>query len=186
MKKRDALTSQTKQNLVDAFWVLYCETRIEKITVKDITAKAGYNRGTFYEYFKDVYDVLEHIEQSLIPTIHELPPIWIGSEMRGVPMHAFFDLYEKNNHYYAVLLGDNGDPAFASKLKNTIKPVLMEAFSHTPLGSTKEFDYMLEYTLSAMIGVMSYWFRQPDRLPTAELHALIDKLTQEGIMRQIT
>lgn len=46
----------------------------EKITVKDITNKAGYNRGTFYEYFTDVYDVLNYIEDSLIPTLEELPP----------------------------------------------------------------------------------------------------------------
>lgn len=76
MKKQpDITSSQTRQNLIDAFWSLYCEKRIEKITVKEITQKAGYNRGTFYEYFTDVYDMLEQIEQSLIPTIEELPPI---------------------------------------------------------------------------------------------------------------
>lgn len=69
MKKQSEVTAQTKQNLVGAFWSLYCEKRIEKITVKEITLKAGYNRGTFYEYFTDVYDVLEQIEKSLIPTI---------------------------------------------------------------------------------------------------------------------
>ena len=58
MKKQPQITAQTKQNLIEAFWSLYCEQRIEKITVKDITNKAGYNRGTFYEYFTDVYAVL--------------------------------------------------------------------------------------------------------------------------------
>jgi len=59
MKKREHITRQTKQNIVDAFWELYCEKRIEKITIKDITIKAGYNRSTFYEYFNDSYEVLE-------------------------------------------------------------------------------------------------------------------------------
>jgi len=36
MSKRVEITSQTKQNIIDAFWALYCEKRIEKITVKDI------------------------------------------------------------------------------------------------------------------------------------------------------
>ena len=31
MKKREHITRQTKQNIVDAFWELYCEKRIEKI-----------------------------------------------------------------------------------------------------------------------------------------------------------
>ena len=50
MRKREEITAQTKQNIIDAFWALYCEKRIEKITVRDITNKAGYNRGTFYEF----------------------------------------------------------------------------------------------------------------------------------------
>ena len=162
MNKRTEITSQTKQNLIDAFWTLYCEMRIEKITVKDITNRAGYNRGTFYEYFKDAYDVLEYIESSLIPTIHELPPISIGSGMHGMPMNTFFELYEKNNKYFSVLLGDNGDPAFASKLKNSIKPLIIKELTNESDFVNKELDYILEYTLSAMIGIMSYWFRQPD------------------------
>jgi len=185
MNKRIEIKSQTKQNLIDAFWALYCEIKIEKITVKDITNRAGYNRGTFYEYFKDVYDVLEYIENSLIPTLSELPPISIGLEIRGMPMNAFFELYEKNNKYYAVLLGDGGDPAFASKLKNSIKPMIMKELAKEPVADQTELDYILEYTLSAMIGIMSYWFRQPDKLPNVKLHELVNKLMEQGVMKQL-
>ncbi|MHB1394173.1 MAG: TetR/AcrR family transcriptional regulator [Clostridia bacterium] len=185
MNKRIEIKSQTKQNLIDAFWTLYCEKRIEKITVKDITNRAGYNRGTFYEYFKDVYDILEHIENSLLPTLNELPPISIRSEMLGMPMDAFFELYKNNNKYYSVLLGDSGDPSFASKLKNSIKPIIMKEFTNEPDVNEKELDYILEYTLSAMIGIMSYWFRQKDKLPNVKLHELITKLMEQGVMKQL-
>lgn len=185
VNKRKEMTSQTKQNLIDAFWILYCETRIEKITVKDITTKAGYNRGTFYEYFKDVYDVLEYIESSLMPTLDELPPILIGSEIRGMPMNTFLELYEKNNKYYSVLLGDNGDPAFASKLKNSIKPLIMQEFANEPEYVRQNLGYILEYTLSAMIGIMSYWFRQENRLSNDKLHDLINNLMEHGVMKQL-
>lgn len=36
MSKRVEIKAQTKQNIIDSFWSLYCEKRIEKITVKDI------------------------------------------------------------------------------------------------------------------------------------------------------
>lgn len=67
MKNNKEIISNTKQDLIDAFWYFYCNKRIEKITIKEITLKAGYNRSTFYEYFIDIYDVLEQIESSLIP-----------------------------------------------------------------------------------------------------------------------
>lgn len=185
MKKRPEVTEQTKQNLLDAFWSLYCEKRIEKITVKDITNKAGYNRGTFYEYFKDVYDVLDHIENSLIPTLDELPPVLTPSITLGMPLEQFFELYKQNRKYYSVLLGEKGDPAFAGKLKNSIKPMIMKIFDDKPRVDRKELDYILEYTLSAMIGIMSYWFTQEDALTNDKLHELIKRLTEEGVMKQL-
>jgi len=182
MKKQPEVTAQTRQNLIDAFWSLYCEKRIEKITVKEITNKAGYNRGTFYEYFTDVYDVLEQIEQSLIPTLEELPPINMQNENMGMPLNMFMKLYEENSKYYSVLLGDNGDPSFASKLKNATKPTLKQAFCNDNIDPV-EFDFVLEYILSSMIGIMSYWFRQNKVLPAEKLIALIGELTQNGVQK---
>jgi AcrR family transcriptional regulator len=186
MKKQPAVTAHTKQNLIDSFWSLYCEKRLEKITVKEITQKAGYNRGTFYEYFTDVYDVLEQIEQSLIPTIEELPPIVMPNKNIDMPFGMFMSLYEKNNKYYSVLLGDNGDPAFASKLKNSTKPIIKQAFVDNNKLDTIEFDFVLEYVLSAMIGIMSYWFRQNKVLPAEKLVALIYELMENGVMNTVS
>ncbi len=186
MKKKPEVTAQTRQNLIDAFWTLYCEKRIEKITIKEITQKAGYNRGTFYEYFTDVYDVLESIESSLIPTLDELPPVSTTTGTLGMPLDMFLKLYKQNNQYYSVLLGDNGDPAFASKLKNSIKPTIMEVFVGKNDVNQKELDYILEYTLSAMIGIMSYWFKQQtDDITSDKLFELIYRLMEQGVMKQL-
>jgi len=184
MNKRSEIVAQTKQNIMDAFWSLYCERRIEKISVRDITNKAGYNRGTFYEYFSDVYDVLEQIENLLIPTLNELPPVSTPIGSFGMPLDAFLDLYKQNRKYYSVLLGENGDPAFASKLKNTVKPVIMNFFETNQEVNKSELDYILEYTLAAMIGLMSYWYQQPEPLATEDLHDLIVRLMEQGVTEQ--
>jgi len=185
MKKQPQVTAQTKQNLIDAFWSLYCEKRIEKITVKEITQRAGYNRGTFYEYFTDVYDVLEQIEESLIPSADELPQIIISNQTMGIPLDMFMALYEKNSRYYSVLLGDKGDPAFASKLKNSTKPIIKQALNGQYNIDSIELDFALEFVLSAMIGIMSYWFRQDKILPAEKLVALIYDLMENGVVKRI-
>ena len=46
MKKQPHITEQTKNNLRIAFWSLYAQKPIEKISIKEITELAGYNRGT--------------------------------------------------------------------------------------------------------------------------------------------
>ena len=185
MKKQPAITEQTKQNLMDAFWSYYARKKIEQITVKQITEKAGYNRGTFYEYFSDVYDVLEQIENALIPKIDELPPLQNpASETGMVQLNLFIKLYEKNNRYYAVLLGENGDPAFAGKLKRAVKPMLGAAFFSDGI-SRVETDYLLEIMLSAMIGILGYWFEQNQNLPAEKLIALVYDFMSGKMMQSL-
>jgi len=185
MNKRTEITTQTKQNILDAFWDIYCEKRIESITVKEITNRAGYNRGTFYEYFLDVYDVLDNIENSLIPSINELPPISTTTGMFGAPIDVFLSIWEQNAKYYSVLLGDKGDPAFASKLKNSIKPIIMTSLKDKPNSDPEDMEYVLEYTLSAMIGVMSYWFTKEEASDRDKLFKLIHKLMEDGVMKHL-
>jgi len=69
MKKQPEITERTKAILTDAFWQLYCQKDIHNISVKEITDKGGFNRSTFYQYFTDVYDVLNQIEDSLIDCV---------------------------------------------------------------------------------------------------------------------
>ncbi len=84
-----------------------------------------------------------------------------------------------------VLLGESGDPAFASKLKDSIKPTIMRIFINEAPVARMELDYILEYTLSAMIGIMSYWFKQTEPIANEKLHELIHRLMEQGVMRQL-
>lgn len=185
MKKQLEVTAQTRQNLIDAFWSIYCEKRIEKISVKEITLRAGYNRGTFYEYFTDVYDVLEQIENAMIPDLDELPPVHRPTKEVGLPLDMFIRMYRQHSKYYGVLLGDNGDPSFQRRIKNAIRPLLKMSAGISGFPDDGELDYILEYTLSAMIGILSYWFRQPASIPAEKLIALMYDLMQNGVTEKL-
>ncbi|MBP3965082.1 TetR/AcrR family transcriptional regulator [Paenibacillus lignilyticus] len=189
MKKQLQLTLQTKQNLTDAFWTLYCTKRIEKISIKEITTRAGYNRGTFYEYFKDVYDVLEQIENNLLarlqhlmipPTLTPVPPMDIS-----IPVGILFQLFEELGDYFIVLLGDQGDPAFLSKVKASFKPLLQAKLMAEGITPGYELDYTIEFTLNAMIGILNYWFSQQARPTLDQLFVLMNELMNEGVLKKI-
>ena len=185
MSKHIERKSSTKQHLIDAFWTLYCQKPISTITVKSIVEKAGYNRSTFYEYFLDVYDVLEVIESSLLPSREKLPPMPLNQVEQPVPLDFFIKNYLDNSRYYVVLLGDKGDPAFQTKIKNSVKPVLREMLQQNGSINPSEFDYILEFVLSAMIGVMGYWFAQEKTISFEKLISLMYGLCQQGPFEQI-
>ncbi|RXI96634.1 TetR/AcrR family transcriptional regulator [Anaerobacillus alkaliphilus] len=185
MKKNSAVTAQTKQNLLDAFWDLYCTTRIEKITIKEITKRAGYNRSTFYEYFTDVYDVLEQLENSLIAKLQELPIQQLSAPGDPFQLQALVNMYSQHSRYLMVLLGDHGDPAFQGKIKASMKPMIKEILVARGAKDGFELDYTLEYALSAMIGILSYWFNQENGPTIEKLMELLAELSSEGVMRKL-
>ena len=187
MKKQPELTAQTKQNLMEAFWQLYCKEGKGKVSVKEITAIAGYNRSTFYEYFTDVYDVLEQIENSLLPSPQDLPPLKLDiSSATPLPIDTVINIYEKNRKYFVVLLGENGDPSFQSKLKRSVKDMLKNKLVTEGIGDNFELDFTLEYILSAMIGVLSYWFSLDTIPPRDRLLELMYELTHNGVTHKLT
>ena len=47
--------------LAESFKELVAVTPVEKITIKEITDKAGVIRPTFYNHFQDKYELLEWI-----------------------------------------------------------------------------------------------------------------------------
>lgn len=172
MPSRHEVSVQTRQNLMDAFWEIFTHKRLEKITVREVTSRAGYNRGTFYAYFSDVYDVLEQIEASLLPDLSDMPPLERSDIDAMLSADSFIKFYENGKKYYPVLLGDNGDPVFARKMKNGIKSKLLERLDEWEKQDVK-VDYALELMLSAMIGILTYWFGNDENLPKEELVKLV-------------
>ena len=47
--------------LAESFKELVLEKLVEKITIKEITDRAGVTRVTFYNHFQDKYELLEWI-----------------------------------------------------------------------------------------------------------------------------
>lgn len=56
-EKQPQITEQTKRQSAQPSGRFYSSKPIDKITIKEITDLAGYNRGTFCLYYKDVYDI---------------------------------------------------------------------------------------------------------------------------------
>jgi AcrR family transcriptional regulator len=181
MKHNPEIAAQTRQNLMDAFWNLYSKEGIDKVSVREIASKAGYNRSTFYEYFTDVYDVLEQIEASLLPDIEKHQNI-IRNAGPHLPLKHFTKLYSQNKKYFVVLLGKNGDPAFQEKIKNVYK-ALARPFLQSLGADDFRLECTLEYAMSAMLGVMTYCFAREENPDIEKMVQLLWSLMNDGVMK---
>lgn len=173
MNKNPIRTAETKEKLRNAFWELYSIKKIEDIKVKEITDKAGFNRGTFYIYYKDVYEVLENIQQEIFSDLNEnfegLLDFIRNPENPSEGLLKFIQLFEKYHKYMTVLLGETGNPYFTHKLKETIKSIFYRKFNLSLVLDQVKLNYILEYIISAQLGLITYWFKRDKDMPIEQV-----------------
>lgn len=186
--KQPAITEQTKTNLRQAFWQLYEQMPIRKITVKQITDLAGYNRGTFYLYFKDVYDLLDDIESKVLQVIEGmmeglLPPDGTfadACQLRGAPgfeaaMTPLAQTVQIYGKYARVLLSDRGDPEFKARFKEIVWPPLKRTLPLKRTHSPKEERVAKEYCMAGLIAAICAWLEEDDPLPVDAFISLLSE-----------
>ena len=65
-RMEDRRVRRTRAQLRTAFTSLMAEKPINQITVRELADRADVNRGTFYTHYRDIYDMLEQVEQELL------------------------------------------------------------------------------------------------------------------------
>ncbi len=172
MKKQPEITEKTKQTFIHVFCELYIQKPIEKISIQEISNKAGYNRSTFYQYFTDIYELLDCVETNIMNYIHELSQNEnCTTEASGSQSIVY--LFEEKGNYLEALLGDYGSIRFLERLKKEILSDQPTSFAEkdSPL-----LPYLMEFQINTPISLFRLWQRRKKDLPSEELIELIQTL----------
>ncbi|URZ07865.1 TetR/AcrR family transcriptional regulator [Clostridium felsineum] len=171
---------QTLTNLVNSFVSIYEKKDINKITIKEITDKAGYNRGTFYMYFKDVYDILQHIENDLFTTFDNLMESLNTETLSNEEILKYaIDIFNKNGEQCSLLLSPRGDPNFTILYKEKLKKYLSHKIKKNNSFSEKYSDFILEFFIAGIINCIFLW-HQSHPFPVHDLLFLLNELIENG------
>lgn len=172
MKKQPHITEQTRENLRQAFWDLYAIRPIERIPVREICEHAGYNRATFYLYYHDVYEVLAEIEDQIMTALEVfLHSRLLGAEKLDFSQHMGIILQMARDFqpYMEVLLGDEGDPAFAARLKEALSPLVDRFVLPEEELSAQERQILMEFYLSGLLAAIRTWLAEDNPMPIDRL-----------------
>lgn len=178
----------TRQKLTEAFWKLYQERPISKITVKEIAERCGVGRGTFYNHFQDVYAILEEIEQELSVSLNAL-----CEQVRGQALgltdfnRVLYDCYsdETMREYVRLLVLEHRDPFFAQDYTNTLKKLLYEVCVDVDEEEcTSKEKLVLDGAISAVVNLLLNCICTT--MDIQEINELILGFMQNGIYVTLT
>ena len=148
----DVARSKTKNAIVQAFWSLYLQKDISKITVKDITEKTGIHRATFYLYFDSVYAVLASVKSEQLSHLKIVCSTYTSSENSYETfLTAMRKLYDENEVFLEPLLCQHRGQEFASQYRQIMKNKLRRDIGWKQYPESSKEYLLIDSVLSGMI-----------------------------------
>lgn len=163
--------ARTIVDIIDAFVFLGEHMDIKRITVKMVAEKAGFSRTTFYEHFKDVFDVVEMLGELLNYhfklNISDYVDLYLTiARKERVKKSALIDLHDMLVYYGKyVIFCLKVDKDFEQKFKENHLAVFSEALKATPSSDIKLQILGKVFASASMEGFLA-WLEHKDMLPS--------------------
>lgn len=167
MVKEQIRKTGTEAALREAFWRLYIQKPISKITIKELTRVAGVHRSSFYGHYEDIYDLLEKSEQELLDEIKTYMNVDRSIAEGLSPFDVIVTFYQENLEKVAALMGEHGDPGFLIRLREKIVPWFMKLLT-IPEENTESY-YILDFVVTAMLTFLTSWFHREGDVPPTDI-----------------
>ena len=177
---KEEKVSLVKKNFIEAFSSVALNKKEAKVKVEEIVKKSGYNRATFYRYFKDIDHLIKEFEDYIIKQTVEIfkPAIY---------EHNYSTLYESLvvfdnvlSKQYRILHLFNQEVDFTSRIKDI---VFESQKGYPPFDSLDEIskNVVVEYIIGVIRAQYLYYRRTGNKLDSKKLYDTTTKYLLDGL-----
>lgn len=181
------VVKKNKQSVDDllaaSFKELACQQPIEKITIKQITDKAGVIRPTFYNHFQDKYNLLEWILiKELVTPVQPL----LSAGMINEALILIFHNMEKEKDFYMHASKLQGQNSFRNLVEQGISFVLCSMIVEKmgikkPINKWLTPEHLSEYYTQSMTYILMTWIQSGMEIPPEELAQVYDFIISRSL-----
>ncbi len=175
---------EVKILLADSFKELVLEKAVEKITIKEITDRAGVIRVTFYNHFQDKYELLEWIcrEEVVSPTV-----MLFENNMQREAVLFMFTAILKNRQFYRHVAHTSGQNSFESILQQLISEVVEHYFESRTDGGKKNRSrlnakWVADYYSRNLTFILMSWIEKDMETTPEEMVELYAFLSEHSMI----
>lgn len=165
-----------------AFFLILKEKELDKISVSDITKRAGIVRSTFYNHYENIPALVTTIEDKTIEDIFSLMNTFHPKNDWDICNSYYLTIcqYVMTNPLLANLLRSPGEDTFFEKAMTMFHLYVRQATQNTSPShqSNEERSYMIACTIGSTVGVLHKWAKDNFQVPP---ETIADILTQAFI-----
>ena len=175
----------TKKLLRDALLTLLNEKPLRSITVKELCARAELNRGTFYAHYRDVYDLMEQIEEEMrVSFFAALEPVMSDAGQLSPPKMTkkVFECIERNADLCRVAIGPYGDKEFTRRLlRESREHSIQRCLQAFPNADRWQIEAYFTFVTGGCYALMERWIRRDMKENSSDLADAAEKIMEKGI-----
>ncbi|HAT53922.1 MAG TPA: hypothetical protein DCW31_01510 [Lactobacillus sp.] len=148
--RRTAQIRHTQQDFVVALNQLLANKPLNKITVTNIVARAGYSRRTFYRHFLTLDDILIYQLNELTIELYELLSKQPSLPFKKVVL-LFFEFWWPYRALLNQLRYNNRLYLLANSLTNNLSSSLLSKIKKP------DTDYLQQFAIGGMFAMLTHW-----------------------------
>lgn len=184
-RKEDRRVKRTKKLLTQALTKLMTQKQLKEITVKELAELADMNRGTFYLYYRDIYDMLEKTESSLFNSLDAILTEHSSSNAYTDIKQVLEDVFEfisENREMCQVLLSENGDISFLHRLNGLVREKCRAFWPSDHLNiESNDYEYSYSFRVFGCAGLIRAWLINECAEPSTYMAKLAENLLLRGL-----
>jgi AcrR family transcriptional regulator len=184
-KKENRKSRYSKMVIRESLMELMKAKSILSVSVKDICEIADISRSTFYDHYKDQYDLLKQIEHETLAYFEDILNKYKDKQAKK----DIFQMVEEMLTYIAnngntiqVLLSEYGDLGFQKKLLYhfIMHNQITKYFSENQQNEETKSYYSV-FLVHGAIGLIQHWLKDNMAMPVPQLAKMMMKWTEHQI-----
>lgn len=184
-QKIDRRVRKTKSQLRQALMQLMTEKPFKSISVRELSERADINRGTFYIHYRDVSDLLQHLEDEMAERLSELCRRHDPRDSMTGGYPFLTDLYafiQENADLCKVLLGGYGDRAYTKRICRILRDDFIEAYlSLLCPGDREKIHYFCAFIVPGNLMLALRWLQDGTRESPEEIARFAGQFISSGV-----
>ena len=185
----DRRVRKTKKQLFIALTSLLKTKNLENISVKELTDLADVNRSTFYIHYKDIFDMVEKIEQQIIEGFNKVMDTRAVEAIKSnnlVPILT--GLYGYLGEYcelFIAVMGKPGDVASINKLIDSVKKKFLNEWLNIVFGKKNDAyeNYCKNFIVMGFLGLLQTWLMRGMQETPAQMAQMTDLMIQDTVSK---
>ena len=179
--KTDIRVIKTKKAIRDATLLLLSKKHVDDISITELALTAQINRKTFYNYYQNIYQVIDEIEDDIVEKFANairMTDWYNGTELN---FHNVFscvtEAVRENMDYFRPLLNISNTSIVIVKVESTLKERGKAYFQKYLHIDDDLLTMALDYIVSGMLSVFRRWLQNGQALSVHEVTEQVGRMS---------